>query len=131
MKQRLNESNERKETELLVFMKAKDLSAYILRASAKSPVKYRYSILNSLIHESLAIIQLLYEANDLDIKDRNRLMLINQANAKLKLIDFLSSLSTDVLCFTKHQHEVILEKIGVCSKYLAGYKNVCKKALAI
>lgn len=29
MKQKLNENDERKESELLVFIKAKDLSAYI------------------------------------------------------------------------------------------------------
>ncbi len=131
MKQRLNESNERKETELLVFIKAKDLCAYILKASAKSPVRYRYSILNQLINESLAVIQLLYEANELEMKDKVRLSLIVKAKTKLKTVDFLSALAYETVCFTKHQYEVILEKIGVCSKYLAGYKNACKKALAI
>lgn len=57
MKQRLNENDERKESELLVFIKAKDLSAYILLISGKSPVKYRYSLLNPLINNSLEIIR--------------------------------------------------------------------------
>lgn len=68
MKQRLVEFKDRKESELLVFIKAKDLSAYILFISCKSPVKYRYSPLNRLINNSLDIIQLLYEANELDIR---------------------------------------------------------------
>lgn len=41
MKQRLNENIERNESELLAFIKAKDLSACILLISGKSPVKYR------------------------------------------------------------------------------------------
>lgn len=36
MKQRLNENNDRKESELLVFIKAKDLSAYVLLISGLS-----------------------------------------------------------------------------------------------
>ena len=45
MKQRLN-NEERQESELLVFVKTKDLASYILLISGKSPVKYRYSLLN-------------------------------------------------------------------------------------
>ena len=95
MKQRLNENDERKESELLVFIKAKDLSAYILLISGKSPVKYRYSLLNPLINSSLEIIELLYEANELELKDIRRLELIRKARAILKTIDFLSSIAKD------------------------------------
>ena len=95
MKQRLNENDERKESELLVFIKAKDLSAYILLISGKSPVKYRYSLLNPLINNSLEIIELLYEANELELKDIRRLELIRKARAILKTIDFLSSIAKD------------------------------------
>ena len=131
MKQRMKEVNEKIESELLVFIKVKDLSAYILIISGKSPVKYRYSLLNPLINGSLDMIGLLYEANELDMKDVLRLELIRKARAKLKTIDFLASIAKDASCFTIHQHDVILEKIGVCSKYLQGYYNSCKKALNI
>lgn len=56
MKQRLNDNDEREESELLVFIKAKDLSFYILLISGKSLIKYRYSLLNPLINNSLDII---------------------------------------------------------------------------
>ncbi len=39
----------RQEPELLVFIKTKDLVSYILLINRKSRVKYRYSILKSLI----------------------------------------------------------------------------------
>ena len=126
MKQRLN-NEERQESELLVFVNAKDFASYILLISGKYPVKYRYSLLNPLINNSLEIIELLYEANGLEMKDIRRLELTRKAKVKLKTIDFLSSLAKDATCFTIHQHDVILEKIGVCSKYLSGYYNSTKK----
>ena len=99
--------------------------------SGKSPVKYRYSLLNPLINNSLDIIQLLYEANELDIRSPFRLALIRKAKVKLKIIGFLTTIAKDAPCFTTHQHDIILEKIGICSKYLQGYSNSCKKALDI
>lgn len=73
-------------------------------------VKYRYPLLNPLINNSLEIIVVLYEANELEFKDIARLELIRKAKAKLKIIDFLSSIAKEALCFTTHQHDVILEK---------------------
>ena len=131
MKQKLVEFKDRKESELLVFIKAKDLSAYILLISGKSQVKYWYSLLNLLINNLFDIIQLLYEANELDMRSPIRLELIRKAKAKLKTIDFLTSIAKDASCFATHQHDVILEKVDVCSKYLQRYYNSCKKALNI
>lgn len=54
MKQRLSNDGEQKESELLVFVKVKDLASYILLINGKSPVKYRYSLLNPLINKSLS-----------------------------------------------------------------------------
>ena len=131
MKQRLVEFKDRKESELLVFIKAKDLLAYILLISGKSPVKYRYSLLNSLINNSLDIIQLLYEANELNIRNYIRLELIRKAKAKFKTIYFLTFIFKDDSYFTTHQHDIILEKVGVCSNYSQSYYNSCKKVLNI
>ncbi len=105
----MNENEDGKESELLVFIKAKDLASYILLIIGKSPVKYRYSLLNPLINESLEIIQILYEANELDMKDNKGLELIRKAKVKLKTIDFLTSIAKDASCFTIHQHDVILK----------------------
>ncbi len=101
MKQRLNENGERKESALLVFIKAKDSSVYILLISGKSSVKYRCSLLNPLINNSLEIIELLCEANELELKDNRRLELIRKAKTKLKIIDPLYSIAKDVSFFTK------------------------------
>ena len=121
----------RKESELMVFVKLKDLVKYILEACSKSPVKFRYSITNNLINTSLAIIENLYIANDMDIRDKARLEKIRCSIAKLKIVDFLTSLACEVSCFSQKQYDVILSKIGVCSKYLYGYYNHAKSALTI
>ena len=128
---RMKKKEERRENEMLVFVKVKDLDGYILKASATSPVKYRYSILNTLIQDSLDILSLLYDANELDVKDRERAVLIGKARTKLKLVDFLSTLAYEAGCFTEKQHDVIMLKIGDCSKYLLGFYNHARKASAI
>lgn len=127
----MEKKEKRKETDLLVFIKAKNLAEYILLISGRSPVKYRYSLLNNLIKSSLDVIELLYEANELQLKDERRLELIRKAKTKLKTIDFISAVATKAGCFTDQQQDVILTRIGDCSKYLLGYYNSCKNALAI
>ncbi len=122
---------ERKDNELVVFIKAKSILSYILLVSSKSPVKYRYSLLNTLINESLDMIHLLYEANELDPKDKIRAEKIRSAMARLKTIDFVSSVARDAGCFTQKQYDILLGKIGDCSKFLLGYYNHAKKASAI
>ncbi len=54
--------------------------------SGESPAKNRYSLLDPLINDSLSAIELLYEANELDIKGKARLELIRKAIPKLKTI---------------------------------------------
>ncbi len=131
MKQTLKEKEPRKETELLVFVKAKKLAEYVIDISGKAPVKYRYSVLNPLISDCLDMVRCLYEANELPVDDVDRAKLIRKAIAKLKCIDFISSLATTNGCFTPHQGEVITRYSGDCSKYLLGYYNLSKNALAI
>ena len=122
---------ERKETELLVFVKVKALAKYILEVCGKAAVKYRYSLLNPLITDTLDILRLLFEANEISLKDPHRLELIRQAKAKIKCVDYISSLAVSAECFTKKQGEVISRLIGDCSKYLLGYYNSASKALTI
>lgn len=130
MKQKLVKP-QKHETELIVFIKAKQLTEYITRISAVAPVKYRYSLLNRLLGECYDMLHLLFEANELDLKDINRIKLIRKAIARLKTIDFVSTFAIDVKCFTKKQGEVITMYSGDCYKYLLGYYNHSKSALVI
>ncbi len=132
MRQRLlKEKEERKETELLVFVKAKALTKYVMSACARAPVKFRYSLLNPLLNECLDLIHFLYEANELPVKDPERARLVRKAISRLKSIDFISSFAAESICFTAKQGEVISRYAGDCFKYLLGYYALSKDALAI
>ncbi len=121
MKQRLGERKEKKESELLVFQKAKKLASYVMAASSKAPVKFRYSVLNPLIGDSLDVVRLLYEANAIERGEKERASLIRKAEAKVRSVDFLSTLLGEAKAFTEHQSETICLYSGECLKYLLGY----------
>ena len=121
MKQRLVDEGEKKESELLVFQKAKKLARYVMAVSSKAPVKLRYSVLNPLIRDSLDVVRLLYEANAISKGKPERAALIRKALAKVRCVDFLSTLAGDAKGFTAHQVETISLYCGECLKYLLGY----------
>ncbi len=121
MKQRIGDEGKRKESELLVFQKAKKLAIYVMGASSKAPVKFRYSVLNPLISDSLDIVRLLYEANAIKKGEAERSSLIRKAIAKARCVDFLSALMVEAKGFTEHQGETICCYSGECLKYLLGY----------
>ena len=128
MKQRLGDDGKRKESELLVFQKAKKLATYVMGASSKAPVKFRYSVLNPLISDSLDIVRLLYEANAIRKGESERCSLIRKAIAKARCVDFLSALMGEAKGFTEHQATTISLYCGECLKYLLGYLTYSEAA---
>ncbi len=130
MKQRLVKE-ERSESKLVVFIKVKQLTKYITRVAAGCDVKYRYSLLNKLLNECYDMLHFLFEANDLKVDNPDRVKLIRQSIARLKTIEFITSLASEVKCFTKHQEEVILMYSGDCYKYMEGYLKYSNDTLVI
>ena len=59
----------REESELLVIVKAKDLGNYIFTVTDKSPKKFRFSLISRLQNLALSMIENLYRANMVFIKD--------------------------------------------------------------
>ena len=55
---------ERKQSELHVITKAKDLCSYVIGVTGKSPKHYRYTFVSRLQNLSLSVIENLYRAND-------------------------------------------------------------------
>ncbi len=116
---------QRKESELYVFVKAKNLAEYIMRVSAGAPVKFRYSVLTPLIQKSQDAICLLYEANETPVDDPERKKLIREAIAKVRCVAFISSFAAMRGCFSEHKAEVISRYSGECLKYMQGYLKTC------
>ncbi len=117
---------EKKETELYVFIKAKNLAEYIMRVSAGAPVKFRYSVLTPLIQKSQDAICLLYEANETPVEDPLRKKLIREAISKVKCVAFIASFAEMRGCFSEHKAEVIARYSGECLKYMQGYLKTCR-----
>ena len=55
---------EKKQNELTVVMKAKDLCQYIMTVTQKSPKQYRFTFTSRLQNLSLDVIEHIYRAND-------------------------------------------------------------------
>ena len=55
---------QKKQSELTVITKAKDLCTYVMTVTQKSPKQYRYTFVSRLQNLSLDIIENLYRAND-------------------------------------------------------------------
>ena len=81
-----------KQSELLVITKAKDLCAYIMTITQKSPKRFRFTFVSRLQNYSLDIIENLTLANDIfvtkeDMRDyRERYRLQREALASGKHI---------------------------------------------
>ena len=86
-------------SELSVIRKAKDLSEYIFIITDKSPKKYRFTLVSRLQNYSLSIIEDLYRANEVYLKqstqaeiqrrrEYQRRVLVN-----CRLLDYIAELS--------------------------------------
>lgn len=61
----------RKQSELQVITKAKDLCSYIMVITQKSPKHYRYTFVSKLQNLALSIVENLYRANDTFVTKSN------------------------------------------------------------
>ena len=61
-----------KKSKLLVITETKRLIDYMFVVTEKSPKKFRYSFVNKINNLLIEIIELLYEANSIDVMDLER-----------------------------------------------------------
>ena len=59
---------ERKQSELQVITKARDLCSYVMTVTQKSPKHFRYTFVSRLQDLTLSVIENLYLANDTYVK---------------------------------------------------------------
>ena len=59
------------EKELFVIVKAKDLGNYIFTVTDKSPKKFRFTLVSRMQNLSLDIIENLYRANQVFVRNRD------------------------------------------------------------
>lgn len=104
----------REESELLVIVKAKDLGNYIFTVTDKSPKKFRFSLISRLQNLALSMIENLYRANMVFIKDSKAVDKIEvrkkyqrEAYVDLKLLNYIALMAKEQGGILAKQYEQI------------------------
>ena len=126
---------ERKQSELQVITKAKDLCSYVMTVTQKSPKHFRYTFVSRLQNLTLSVIENLYRANDTYVKRGDpagidkRLELQRTAMTDLKVLGYFSMLAMEQECILPKQYEQIARQVTDCQNLLGAWMNSDRKRL--
>ena len=117
----------REESELLVIVKAKDLGNYIFTVTDKSPKKFRFSLISRLQNLALSMIENLYRANMVFIKDSKAVVKIEvrkkyqrEAYVDLKLLNYIALMAKEQGgILAKHYEQISIQSTEVIRLLLA------------
>ena len=125
----------KKQSELTVITKAKDLCTYIMVITQKSPKHFRFTFVSRLQNLSLDIIEKLYRANDVyvvkgdDMNIARRLELQQETMTSLKLLCYFSELAMTQGCILPKQYEQISRQAVDCQGLLGAWISSDRKRL--
>lgn len=127
---------ERRQSELTVITRAKDLCSYILLITQKSPKQFRFTFVSRLQNLSLSVIDNLFRANDVfilkgDIQaQKERLSYQRNAMTDLKLLGYISLLAMEQKCILPKQYEQISRLITDCRNMIGAWQNSDRRRLS-
>lgn len=127
---------ERKQSELTVISKAKDLCSYVMTITQKSPKQFRFTFVSKLQNLSLSVIENLFRANDVFISKtdtyarKERLSLQRSAMTDLKLLGYIALLAMEQGCILPKQYEQISRQINDCQNLLGAWMNSDRRRLS-
>ena len=127
---------ERKQSELQVITKAKDLCSYVMTVTQKSPKHFRYTFVRRLQNLTLSVIENLYRANDTYVKRgdlagiEKRLELQRTAMTDLKVLGYFYMLAMEQECILPKQYEQIARQVADCQNPLGAWINSDRKRLS-
>ena len=127
---------DRKQSELIVITKSKDLCSYVLVITQKSPKHFRYTFVNRLQNLAIDVIESLIRANDVFItktdilSQRERANYQRRAMTDLKLLGYIALLSMEQQCILPKQYEQIARQVSDCCNLLGAWMNSDKKRLS-
>ena len=111
--------------ELVVISKTKNLTAYIMTVTRKSPKHFRFTFVNRMHNYCLDIIEDLFKANSLrKDEQRNkykRKEYQHNAYANFKLLGYISFLAFENGCILKKQYEEIALQLANCMNLLVAW----------
>lgn len=127
---------QRKQSELTVITKTKDLCSYVMTITQKSPKQYRFTFVTRLQNMSLSVIENLFRANDVfvikndTVSKKERLDYQRTAMTDLKLLGYISLLAMEQGCILPKQYEQISRQITDCQDLLGAWINSDRKRLS-
>lgn len=114
LKWRIEWRMRKKESELSVIVKAKDLVGYIFIVTDKSPKKFRFTFVSRLQNLSLHIVENLYRANMVYVQNGTDAIHITKrkeyqkdAYVDLKLLGYIALIAREQGCILPKQYEQI------------------------
>ena len=127
---------ERKQSELTVITKAKDLCSYVMTVTQKSPKQFRFTFVSRLQNLALSAIENLFRANDVFVSktdmpsQKERLSYQRSAMTDLKLLGYIALLSMEQGCILSKQYEQISRKIADCQNLLGAWMKSDRRRLS-
>ena len=117
----------RRQNELTVISKSKDLCKYVFCVTDRSPKKFRFSLVSRMQNISLDIVENLYRANDVFVSDREyflrRQNYQHEAIMSLRILDMLALMSREQECILPKQYEVMSKMISDCQNLTGAWIN--------
>jgi hypothetical protein len=116
-------------SDLTVVTKAKDLCAYVMQATGKSPKRFRFTFVSKMQNLAMDVIENIYRANEVFIAAGNqanierRLELQHRAMTSLKILAYLAELSMTQQCILPKQFEQIAKQATDCQQLLGAWIN--------
>lgn len=121
-------------SELVVITKAKDLGSYIFTITDKSPKKFRFTLVSRMQNLSLDIIEELYRANTVFVKNskdithmEKRVYYQHKAYIDLKLLGYIALMSREQQCILPKQYEQISKQATEINQLLVSWVNSDRK----
>ena len=126
---------ERKQSELQVITKAKDLCSYVMTVTQRSPKHFRYTFVSRMQNLALDVIEHLYRANDTYVTRsdsaarQKREDFQHSAMTDLRLLGYFAMLAMEQQCILPKQYEQIARQAADCQNLLGAWINSDRRRL--
>ena len=118
-----------KKSDLFVMTKTKDLAAYIIKVTEKSPKMFRFTLVVRLQGYILDAIESIYLANSQRDLGK-RISYQERARTQLNMLDYFSGIAFEAGCILAKQYEQISKQIAECLLYLGKWFVSTQKAVS-
>ena len=122
-------------SELTVVLRAKDLCAYVVTVTQKSPKQFRFTFVSRMQNLAMEAVENMYRANEVFIgagraaQAEKRLDFQHQALTALKLLAFFAEMAMTQNCILPKQFEQIAKQSADCLRLLGAWIQSDKKRI--